>query len=62
MKHTVAPDINNPHWKYVTAAETNVKQRFEDHGHKFKDSMFKKTYDFRPLHYWMWVITHKEEV
>jgi hypothetical protein len=61
IKHRVEADINNPNWVYIPSNQTNVKERFEDAGHKFKDVMFRKVYDFTGLDYWAWQITHLEE-
>jgi hypothetical protein len=61
IKHVIAADINNPNWVYIPSNQTNVKERFEDAGHKFKDVMFRKVYDFTGLDYWTWQITHKED-
>lgn len=61
IKHSVIPDINNPNWKYVPSTETNVKERFEDHGHIFVDTLYRKVFDFTGLDYWTWQITHLEE-
>jgi hypothetical protein len=60
-EHRVAPDIMNPNWKYIPSTQTNVKERFEDHGFKFTDTLYRKNFDFTGLDYWMWQITHKEE-
>jgi hypothetical protein len=61
IKHSVAPEITNPRWKYIPSASTNVKERFEDHGHKYKDNLYSKVFDFTGLNFWMWQITHQEE-
>lgn len=61
IKHTVTPEITNPRWKYIPSSSTNVKERFEEHGHKYQDALYKKSYDFHGLHYWMWQITRQEE-
>ena len=61
IRHTVEADINNPNWVYIPSNQTNVKERFEDAGHKFKDVMFRKVYDFTGLDYWAWQITHLED-
>jgi len=59
-EHRVAPDIMNRNWKYIPSNQTNVKERFEDYGFKFNDSLYRKNFDFTGLDYWMWQITHKE--
>lgn len=61
MKHTIIPDINNPSWRYVPSTETSIQRRFEDSGYVYKDKVVGKSYDFKGLHYWMWLITHKEQ-
>lgn len=61
IKHNVTADINNPNWRYIPANQTNVKERFEDHGHKFVDTLYRKIYDFTGLEYWAWQVTHQEE-
>ncbi len=61
IKHRVEADINNPNWVYIPSNQTNVKERFEDAGHNFKDVMFRKVYDFTGLDYWTWQITHLED-
>jgi hypothetical protein len=61
IKHKVEADINNPNWVYIPSNQTNVKERFEDAGHKFKDVIFRKVYDFTGLDYWIWQITHLED-
>jgi hypothetical protein len=61
IKHRVEADINNPNWVYIPSNQTNVKERFEDAGHSFKDVMFRKVYDFTGLDYWIWQITHLED-
>ena len=61
MEHRIQPDINNPQWPYIRSEQTNVKQRFEDFGFRFRDVLYAKKSDFTGLEYWMYQITHQEE-
>ncbi len=61
ITHKVFPDINNPQWRYVSSEKTNLKQRFEDHGHKYQDSLYDKKWDFSGLEHWVYIIHHREE-
>lgn len=61
MEHRIQPDINNPQWQYVRSEQTNIKQRFEHFGFRYKDVLYSKNIDFTGLEYWIYQVTHREE-
>ncbi len=60
IEHRIAPDINNPQWHYVRSEQTNIKERFESFGFKYRDKLYSKQLDFTGLNYWLWLVTHRE--